>query len=85
MSRLFLVGFPAAPEDKHEESVRRTVVSRLFSWRKNAAADSKLSCQEQNWLAESDLARVRKSPARLCLGAMTTNLFSEANYLYRVW
>ena len=75
MSCLFLVSFPAAPEDTHEESVRRTVVSRLFSRRKNVAAESKLSCQEQNWLAESDLAGVRKSPAQLRLGAMTTNLF----------
>ena len=30
MSFLFLVSFPAAPEDTHEESVRHTVVSTLF-------------------------------------------------------
>lgn len=56
----------------------------FFSWRKNVAAESRQSCQEQNWLAESDLACVRKSPAQLCLGAMTTNLFFETQYLYTV-
>lgn len=53
----------------------------FFSEEKNAA-ESKLNCQEQNWLAESDLACVRKSSAQLRLGAMAKDLFSEAHILY---
>lgn len=58
------------------------VVSALFFRRKNVAAESKLNCQEQNWLAESDLACVRKSSAQLRLGAMAKDLVSKTHILY---